>query len=51
MIWFGSSAGVALSNLFPQMKSVVHYIKHGWFVILAYIAGFLAMLAITGWNV
>jgi len=22
MVWFGSSAGVALSNIFPQAKSV-----------------------------
>jgi len=50
MLWFGSSAGVALSNLFPEMRSVVDYVKKGWFVIVAYIIGFFIMLGISGWN-
>jgi Na+/H+ antiporter NhaD/arsenite permease-like protein len=50
MLWFGSSAGVALSNLFPEMRSVVDYIKKGWFVTVAYIIGFFIMLSIVGWN-
>jgi Na+/H+ antiporter NhaD/arsenite permease-like protein len=50
MIWFGSSAGVALSNMFPEMRSAVNYIKKGWMVILAYIIGFFVMLAVVGWN-
>jgi Na+/H+ antiporter NhaD/arsenite permease-like protein len=50
MIWFGSSAGVALSNIFPEMRSVVDYVKKGWFVIVAYIIGFFVMLGIVGWN-
>lgn len=50
MIWFGSSAGVALSNIFPEMRSVVNYVKAGWFVIIAYIISFFIMLAIVGWN-
>jgi len=50
MIWFGSSAGVALSNLFPEMRSVVNYVKAGWFVIIAYVISFFIMLAIVGWN-
>jgi Na+/H+ antiporter NhaD/arsenite permease-like protein len=50
MIWFGSSAGVALSNLFPEMRSVVNYVKAGWFVIVAYIISFFIMLGIVGWN-
>lgn len=50
MIWFGSSAGVALSNMFPEAKSTVSYIKKGWFVILAYIVGFFIMLGIVGWH-
>lgn len=50
MIWFGSSAGVALSNMFPEMRSVVNYVKAGWFVIIAYIISFFIMLAIVGWN-
>jgi Na+/H+ antiporter NhaD/arsenite permease-like protein len=50
MIWFGSSAGVALSNMFPEMRSVVKYVKAGWFVTVAYIISFFIMLAIVGWN-
>ncbi len=50
MIWFGSSAGVALSNIFPEMRSVVDYVKNGWFVIVAYIVGFFIMLGIVGWH-
>jgi Na+/H+ antiporter NhaD/arsenite permease-like protein len=50
MIWFGSSAGVALSNIFPEMRSVVDYVKQGWFVIVAYIIGFFIMLGVVGWH-
>jgi len=50
MIWFGSSAGVALSNMFPEMRSVVDYVKKGWFVTVAYIIGFFIMLGVVGWH-
>lgn len=50
MIWFGSSAGVALSNIFPEMRSVTDYVKKGWFVIGAYIVGFFIMLGVVGWH-
>ena len=40
MIWFGSSAGVALSNMFPEAKSVGNWLRHGWHVALAYVVGF-----------
>ncbi len=50
MIWFGSSAGVALSNLFPEAKSVGRYVKAGWHVTVAYVVGFFIMLAIGGWH-
>lgn len=50
MIWFGSSAGVALSNLFPEAKSVGVWLKHGWHIVLAYVIGFFVMLAIVGWH-
>ena len=50
MIWFGSSAGVAITNLFPQARSVWAWIKGGWHVPLAYVAGFAVMLALRGWN-
>jgi len=50
MIWFGSSAGVALSNMYPEAKSVGLWLKHGWFVAVAYVVGFVAMLAVIGWH-
>jgi hypothetical protein len=50
MIWFGSSTGVALSNMFPETRSVISYIRNGWFVILAYLVGFFLLLAIMGWH-
>jgi Na+/H+ antiporter NhaD/arsenite permease-like protein len=50
MIWFGSSAGVALSNMYPEAKSVGRWLRHGWFVAVAYVVGFFVMLAILGWN-
>ena len=43
MIWFGSSAGVALSNMFPEAKSVGNWLRHGWHVALAYVVGFAVM--------
>ncbi|WP_291855262.1 citrate transporter [Bradyrhizobium sp.] len=50
MIWFGSSAGVALSNMYPEARSVGRWISQGWPVAVAYVVGFLVMLAIIGWR-
>ncbi len=50
MIWFGSSAGVALSNMYPEAKSVGRWLRHGWHVALAYIVGFMAMVVLLGWH-
>jgi hypothetical protein len=50
MIWFGSSAGVALSNLYPQAKSAGAWVRNGWHVALAYVAGFAVLLLILGWH-
>jgi Na+/H+ antiporter NhaD/arsenite permease-like protein len=50
MIWFGSSAGVALSNQYPEAKSVGLWLRHGWHVAVAYIIGFFVMLAVLGWH-
>ena len=50
MIWFGSSAGVALSNMYPEAKSVGLWLSHGWHVAIAYVIGFLVMLALLGWH-
>jgi Na+/H+ antiporter NhaD/arsenite permease-like protein len=50
MIWFGSSAGVALSNMYPEAKSVGRWLAAGWHVALAYVVGFMVMLAVSGWH-
>ena len=50
MIWFGSSAGVALSNMYPQAKSVGAWIKGGWHVSVGYVVGFFALLLVLGWH-
>lgn len=50
MIWFGSSAGVALSNIYSEAKSVGQWLKHGWHVTLAYIIGFIVFLLTLGWH-
>jgi len=50
MIWFGSSAGVALSNMYPEAKSVGRWVSQGWPVALAYVVGFFVMLAVIGWH-
>ena len=50
MIWFGSSAGVALSNLFPQVRSVGQWLRHGWHIPVAYVVGYFVMLAVIGFH-
>ena len=50
MIWFGSSSGVALCNMYPEARSVGQWVRHGWAIPLSYVAGFLIMLAVWGWQ-
>ncbi len=50
MLWFGSSAGVALSNMYPEAKSAVQWVKHGWHVPVAYVVGFAVIMAVLGWH-
>jgi Na+/H+ antiporter NhaD/arsenite permease-like protein len=50
MLWFGSSAGVAISNLFHQAKDTGAWLRGGWHVALAYAVGFLVLLHTLGWN-
>ena len=50
MIWFGSSAGVALVNMYPEAKSVGLWLRHGWYVAIAYVLGFFVMLSVIGWH-
>jgi hypothetical protein len=50
MIWFGSSAGVAISNAYPEAKSVGRWLAHGWHVAIAYVVGFFVLMVIMGWH-
>ncbi len=50
MIWFGSSAGVAITNKFPEARNVGLWLRKGWHVTLAYIAGFFFLYLIMGWE-
>jgi Na+/H+ antiporter NhaD/arsenite permease-like protein len=50
MIWFGSSAGVALSNMYPEARSVGAWLKAGWHIAIAYVVGFFVLLAVLGWH-
>jgi len=50
MIWFGSSAGVAVAGLMPEARSTARWLKEGWPVALAYVVGFFLMLALLDWN-
>jgi hypothetical protein len=50
MLWFGSSAGVALTNLYPEGRSAARWLKEGWHVAVAYVIGFFVMLALLGWH-
>jgi Na+/H+ antiporter NhaD/arsenite permease-like protein len=49
MIWFGSSAGVALCNMYPEGRSVGAWLKGGWHVAVGYVLGFAAMMLLVGW--
>jgi Na+/H+ antiporter NhaD/arsenite permease-like protein len=50
MVWFGSSAGVAVANMYPEARSVGPWLRQGWFVAPAYVIGFFVMLALLGWH-
>jgi len=50
MIWFGSSAGVAICNKFPEARNVGLWIRKGWHVTLAYVAGFFLLYLVMGWE-
>ncbi len=50
MVWFGSSSGVALTNLYPEARSVWQWIRHGWPIAVAYVIAFFFMLAVWPWH-
>jgi Na+/H+ antiporter NhaD/arsenite permease-like protein len=50
LVWFGSSAGVALSNLFPETRSFGRWLWQARYVLLAYVISFFVMLWLTPWR-
>jgi Na+/H+ antiporter NhaD/arsenite permease-like protein len=50
LLWFGSSAGVALATLYPQARSAGAWLRDGWHVAVAYVLGFGALLGLLGWH-
>jgi hypothetical protein len=50
MMWFGSSAGVAITNKFPEARDVILWVRKGWHVAAAYVIGFFALYFLSGWN-
>jgi Na+/H+ antiporter NhaD/arsenite permease-like protein len=50
MVWFGSSAGVAITNKFPEGRNVIAWVKAGWHVAVAYVIGFFTLYLIMGWE-
>ena len=50
MVWFGSSAGVALAGLYPEARSVGAWLRGGWHVAVGYVLGFFVMLLLLGWH-
>jgi Na+/H+ antiporter NhaD/arsenite permease-like protein len=49
LLWFGSSAGVALTASFPNARSVPAWLRQGWYLGLAYVVGFFVLLVLRGW--
>ena len=50
MLWFGSSAGVAICGMYPEARSTGKWLGEGWLIPVAYVAGFALLLATLGWR-
>ena len=50
ILWFGSSAGVAMANMYPEAKSALRWLREAWYVPVAYVAGYAAIMAVAGWR-
>lgn len=46
LVWFG----IALSNIFPEAKSIGLWLGHGWHVAPGYLIGLFVLLFILGWQ-
>ena len=50
MIWFGSSAGVAICDMFHKARSFVNWLRYGWHIPFGFIVGFGVYLLVFGWT-
>ena len=50
MLWFGSSAGVAICGTYPEARSMGKWLREAWLIPVAYVAGFALLLATLGWR-
>jgi Na+/H+ antiporter NhaD/arsenite permease-like protein len=50
MLWFGSSAGVAVGGIFPQARSTLAWLRAGWHVPVGFALGYLTQYALFGWR-
>jgi Na+/H+ antiporter NhaD/arsenite permease-like protein len=50
MMWFGSSSGVAISSMYPEVRSTAAWLRHRWFIVPAYIISFFIMLSLHPWQ-
>ncbi|MEX0734467.1 MAG: hypothetical protein WD944_10750 [Steroidobacteraceae bacterium] len=50
MLWFGSSAGVAICSMYPEARSTGRWLRESWLVAVAYFVGFAALMLTLGWQ-
>ncbi len=50
IVWFGSSAGVAITGLFPEAKSATRWLRAAWHVPVGFLVGFFTLYALRGWH-
>jgi Na+/H+ antiporter NhaD/arsenite permease-like protein len=50
LLWFGSSAGVAITAVFPEARLMSAWWRVSGLLAVAYLAGFAAMLYLSGWH-
>ena len=50
MLWFGSSAGVAVAGVFPEARSVSRWTRAAWHVPVGFLVGFFTLYALHGWT-
>ncbi|MBF8291519.1 MAG: citrate transporter, partial [Steroidobacteraceae bacterium] len=46
----GSSAGVAICGMYPEARSTGKWLREGWLIPVAYVAGYALLMATLGWR-